>query len=149
MTEKLRAKSRHPAAQAPCARTTCSERTAPWSVRTTAGRDRSTSVTRVRSKMRTPRSSRRRRSPRANRDRQRVAQTLLFAEQPGQRRKIPPRRREEPAVAPARAAADDVLLQHRDPKTRLALAEADRGPQPGEAAAHDAHVGDDVRLQWR
>src|SRR5439155_5781272 len=52
-------------------------------------------------------------------------------------------------VAPARAATDDVLVDERDPETGLALAQTDRGPQPGEPAAHDADVGDDVGIERR
>jgi len=80
---------------------------------------------------------------------QRVAQTLRLAEEPGQGRQIPPGRREEPPVAAAGTAADDVLLQQGDPKTGVTLPQANRGPQPGEPAPDDAHVGDDVRLERR
>ena len=61
------AKPGQPAAHAPIASTTARAFTAPWVVRTTDGRERSSPVIAVRSKMWTPRSSATRRRPRASR----------------------------------------------------------------------------------
>ena len=236
ITPKLRRNPGQPAAQAPIVSTTWSALTAPCSVRTTAGRDRSRPVTVVRSKIRTPRSRATRRRPRARRagctialssmnrapvirgesaisracstvsgrirsprprasrnaagpsppgpscqvpgsdpqdplvmepgvdvvvgeprsgltDRVRhrvgVAQPLDVPEEPAQRLDVPPRRGEEAAVAPAGAAAADVLLQQRDAHRGFAGRELDRRPEPGEPPADDADVGGHVRLEGR
>ena len=55
----------------------------------------------------------------------------------------------EAAVAAARAAAADVLLEHDDVARRLALLDADRRPEPGVAAAHDRDVGARGALERR
>ena len=222
------------AAHAPVVRTTRSALIAPCSVRTTAGRDRSRPVMRVRSNRWTPRSSshaaeaarqarrladravREERAPeeprrvgacarllggqhldtigdpealehrepvaeallplagaRAHRpvlvepavdvvvgnerpdlvDRVRlraaVAQARLLTEQPEVRVDVEPRRRQEPTVAPARATPGDVLLDQGDAEPGLSFRELDRGPQPGEPAADDAHVGHEMLLERR
>ena len=48
---------------------------------------------------------------------------------------------DEPAVAPARAAAADVLLEEHDVDAGVELREEPRGPHPGVAAADDHDVG--------
>ena len=55
----------------------------------------------------------------------------------------------ETAVAPAGAAAADVLLQDHDAQVGVALGEEERGPQAGETAADDHDVGVDVTRQGR
>lgn len=80
-------------------------------------------------------------------DGERVAKARLFAEQAAERRRVLPRRGEEAAVAPARAASTDVLFEERDAHARRSPRELDRGPQPREASTDDAHVGPDARLE--
>ena len=55
----------------------------------------------------------------------------------------------EAAVAAARAAAADVLLEHDDVARRLALLDADGRPEAGVAAAHDRDVGARSALERR
>ncbi len=52
-----------------------------------------------------------------------------------------PVRGDEPAVATARAAAEDVGLQEDDPQAGIAVEELVGRPQARESAAHDANVG--------
>ena len=78
-----------------------------------------------------------------------IAQSLVVAEEPAQRLDVPPGRGEEATVAPAGAAAADVLLQQRDAHRGFAGRELDRRPEPGEPPADDADVGDHVRLEGR
>jgi len=65
----------------------------------------------------------------------------LRAAQLHERSELGPPRDREAAVAAARAAAADVLLEHDDIARRLALLDADGCPEPGVAAAHDGDVG--------
>src|SRR5664279_73607 len=57
-----------------------------------------------------------------------------------ERAELGPPGEREPAVAPARATAADVLLEHDDVARGLALLDADGRPEPGVAAAHDGDV---------
>ena len=54
---------------------------------------------------------------------------------------------DEAAVAPARPAAADVLLEHDDPRVRRPLEDELGGPHAGVAAADDHDVGIGVRRQ--
>ncbi len=58
-----------------------------------------------------------------------------------------PRRREEPAVAPARSAAADVALEEGDADPRRALGQLVGGPHPREPPADHADVGADASPQ--
>src|SRR4029077_13221730 len=53
---------------------------------------------------------------------------------------VPPSAR-KPPVAPARAAATDVLLQNHDPEVGIRFGQEVGGPQTGETAADDDDVG--------
>ena len=55
----------------------------------------------------------------------------------------------EAAVAPARPAAADVLLEHDHLQVGLGLGQVVSGPQAGEAAADDDNVCVDVACQGR
>ena len=55
----------------------------------------------------------------------------------------------ETAVAPARSAAADVLLQDDDAEIGVGLGQEVSGPQPGESAADDHDVGVDIFGQRR
>ncbi len=66
---------------------------------------------------------------------------LGFAEQPPQRQELRGPREQAAAVAAARAGAAQVGLDDRDVERGVLLLRLDRGPEPGEAAADDAHVG--------
>jgi len=61
---------------------------------------------------------------------------------------VPPPAREA-AVAPAGAAATDVLLEHDDSEAGVALGQEIGRPQAGEAAADDDDVSLDVLAQGR
>src|SRR2546423_3699926 len=61
---------------------------------------------------------------------------------------VPPPAREA-AVAAARAAAADVLLEHRDAEVGIPFREPVGGPEPGEAAADDDDIGHGVARQRR
>jgi hypothetical protein len=54
-----------------------------------------------------------------------------------------------PPFAAARAAAADVAFDERDVQRRLMIFERERGPEPGEPSADDAHVGVGVTVQRR
>ena len=56
-------------------------------------------------------------------------------------------RRAPAAVAPRRAVAGDLGLQHRDPQGRVGLGEVVRRPQPRQAGAHEGHVDVEVAAQ--
>jgi hypothetical protein len=55
----------------------------------------------------------------------------------------------EAAVSPARAGAARLGLEQEDIRRGVALAQSERRPEPGEAAADDADVGRDVALERR
>ena len=55
----------------------------------------------------------------------------------------------EAAVAPARAGADALGLEHDDVARGVVGLGVQRGPQPGEAAADDAQVGLGAAVQRR
>ncbi len=57
---------------------------------------------------------------------------------------VPPPAR-EPAVAPARAAAANVLLEDHDPEVGIGFGQEVRGPQAREAATDDDDIGVGVR----
>ena len=77
------------------------------------------------------------------------ASAAVAAAQLDERAELGPPRDREAAVAAARAAAADVLLEHDDIARGLALLDADRGPEPGVAAAHDRDVGARGALERR
>ena len=65
---------------------------------------------------------------------------LRVAGELDQPRQLVPPAGDEAAVPPRRAAAADVALDDDDAQRRLELAQADRGPEPGVAAAEDRDV---------
>src|SRR5207249_2462167 len=71
----------------------------------------------------------------------REPQRLLAAAYLLERPELRPPAEDEAAVAAARAAAADVGLDDRDVQRRIVLLQAERGPETGIAAAHDADVG--------
>src|SRR5258708_11175578 len=77
------------------------------------------------------------------------ANRRLRAVELGQPMQLVPPAAREPAVAAARAAATDVLLENRDPEVRIALRQEPRSPETGETAADDRDVGGDVLGEWR
>ena len=77
------------------------------------------------------------RPPRGTRELERA----VAAAELDERAQLGPPREREAAVAPARAAAADVLLEHDDIARGLALLDADGRPEAGVAAAHDGDVG--------
>ena len=78
-----------------------------------------------------------------------IASAPSRAAQLDERGELGPPGEHEAAVAPARAAAADVLLEHDDVAGRLALLDADRRPEAGVAAAHDRDVGAGGALERR
>ena len=67
-------------------------------------------------------------------------QRLDFAELVDQARQLVPPAGDEPAVAPGRPRAAQVLLDHDDRGRGLELADPERRPEAGVAAAEDRHV---------
>src|SRR2546429_16031 len=60
-----------------------------------------------------------------------------------------PRASRAGCVASARAPAADVLLEDDDTQVGVVLVEKIGGPESGESASHDDHVGLDVLVQGR
>ena len=79
----------------------------------------------------------------------RQRERALGAAQLHERAELGPPGDREAAVAAARAAAADVLLEHDDIARRLPLLDADRRPEAGVAAAHDRDVGARGALERR
>src|SRR5207249_1316973 len=77
------------------------------------------------------------------------AQRSVVSEQLAQARERRPVAVEEAAVPPARPAAADALLEHRDAQGRVALEQGESGPEPGVAAADDRDVDVDVASERR
>ena len=73
--------------------------------------------------------------------------SLMVAVALGEVGQLAPERVHEAAVAPARPAAADVLLQQHDLCTWRELPQEPRGPHPRVAPAHDHHVGFRLPLQ--
>src|SRR5258708_1935614 len=130
----LRSSCGQPVAQALSASTACLALTAPRAVVTTAGGPASRSLAAGRILSGVGRAGLPR-APRASRG-------------AGAAHPTPPPAA-DPAVAPARAAAADVLLEYDDPQVGLGLRQEVGGPEAREASANDDHVGGDIACQGR
>ena len=73
----------------------------------------------------------------------------IVAEPLAQGREVSPERVDEPAVAPARPAAADVLLEQHHIDVRIEFLQEPGGPHAGEAAAEDHDVGARVAVEPR
>jgi hypothetical protein len=77
-------------------------------------------------------------------------QRRLVAPAPPHRGEREPHRVAEAAVAAARPAPADLLgLEQDDPRSRLEPVQVPGGPEAGEAAADDQHVGLDIASERR
>ena len=74
---------------------------------------------------------------------------FVFAEQPFEREELGGPGEQTAAVATARARAAEIAFDDDDVELRIFLLALNGGPQPGEAAADDAHIGCGVALQCR
>ena len=74
---------------------------------------------------------------------------LRVAEELAQRRQVRPVAVAEAAVSAARAEAAELGLEDGDAERRVRLAQGERRPEPGEAAAGDRHVRRRGRLRAR
>ena len=82
--------------------------------------------------------------PRPRPPRRAIARAASGPVAPGQVRQVLPPPVHEPAVAPARSAAADVLLEQHDARAGHPLAEEVGGPHPRVAAADDRDLGVDL-----
>src|SRR5689334_25209559 len=72
---------------------------------------------------------------------------VVVAEALAQRGQVAPVAVDEPAVAAGRPVAADPFLEHDHIERRILLGQRERGPEAGEPAADDRHVG--VGVPWK